>query len=62
MQLIIIIKICIKLLISIAGAISNLSFLKVKTANNIFKKGIFTIHSNSYIVKRIPIIDWDFKI
>ena len=60
-MLIINIKICIKLLILIAGAISKLSPLSSKTANKIFKKGILTIHSNSYMVKRIPMIECDFK-
>jgi hypothetical protein len=41
------IKICIKLLILIAGAISKDSPLKLKTANKIFKKGMLTIDSNS---------------
>ena len=48
---------CMKLLILIAGAISKDSPLRVNTANNIFKKGILTIDSNSYMVKRIPIIE-----
>jgi hypothetical protein len=46
-----------KLLILIAGAISKEFPLNLKTANRIFKKGILTIHSNSYMVKRIPITE-----
>ena len=55
------IKICIKLLILMAGAMSKFPSPNLKTANKIFKKGIFTIHSNSYIVKRIPMTECDFK-
>ena len=51
-----------KLFILIAGAISKESPLNVKTANNILRKGIFTTDSNSYMVRRIPITEWDFNI
>ena len=55
------IKICMKLFIFIAGAMSRESPSNLNTANKIFKNGILTIHSNSYMVKRIPMTECDFR-
>jgi hypothetical protein len=61
-MLIIIIPICKLPLQAISGEISNFSFLKSKTENNILKNGIFKTHSNSYIVNNIPITVLFFRI
>ena len=50
------INICIKFFIFIAGAISKDSPLK-ETENNILRKRIFTIDSNSYMIKKIHITE-----